>query len=162
VQVHATTVLALLLMKQFAELVQQPRQVGPEPVAPVLHAGIGDGQETHEQVRAADAVPAGVAGEAGRFLKRLQRLLAEQIDAELAAGKENVFLRVVGHDGGFRSALAIINTGALLIMADVQAGRKRGPRFCFSPAILMAVSAREIYYGLGDGPPAVPPDSGGA
>ena len=62
VQDQQRLLLAFFLVEQLTELVQQLGQVGTEALAPVVYSGIGRGEQAHEDVRAADAVPAGGAG----------------------------------------------------------------------------------------------------
>ena len=93
--------LPLLLAKELLKLTQDIGDVGPQALAPVAHARIRDGQESHENVRAADAVPVRLAGLAQRFADRHQSGLGEQFQAQLTVWLENIIQRFirVGHGG---------------------------------------------------------------
>src|SRR5207247_3737882 len=47
---------AVFLMEQLLKLSQELGKIGAEALAPVMHTWIGDGQQAHEDVRAAEAV----------------------------------------------------------------------------------------------------------
>ena len=49
------------LVKEFLKLVQKAIEIGAEKFAPGADARVGDSEEAHENMRAPDAVPAGVA-----------------------------------------------------------------------------------------------------
>src|SRR5262249_60573163 len=55
---------ALVLLEKLLKLGQQLGQVGPNALAPVTDAGIRRGQEAHEDVRAANTIPARLARQA--------------------------------------------------------------------------------------------------
>ena len=81
---------AVLLKEQFAELVEQAGKIGPESRGPLEHAGVRRGQQAHEQVRRANAVPVGGPGVGQRLAQHPRGLLVEKVRAEPAAGQENV------------------------------------------------------------------------
>jgi hypothetical protein len=92
-----------LLLEQFAELLQETGR-SARAVAPVADGGVGDGEQAHEDVRAAEALPARLAGQAQRLAQRRRSVVGEQVCAQPAAGVEDVLDRVFG-DGHERESL---------------------------------------------------------
>ena len=78
-------VLAVVLVEQLLELAEQLGRSAREAFAPVADAGVGDGEQAHEDVRAADAVPAGVAGQPQGFPEHLHGGVAQPV--QVAAGR---------------------------------------------------------------------------
>ena len=116
-------VLALFLVEQFLELAEQLGQVGLEAFAPVADAGVGHGQQAHEDVRAADAVPARFAGQPQRLVQGLDGRVGQQFQAETAAREKNVVHGFVRRRHGTRPFTN--RQGSLpLIMAHPFAQRK--------------------------------------
>jgi hypothetical protein len=92
--------LPLLLVKQLLELAQELGQVGPEAVAPAADAGVRGGQEAHEDVRAAHALPPGLAGHPQGLLQRLDRRVLQQFQAQLPPRqKDRVHRTIRGRHG---------------------------------------------------------------
>ena len=81
---------AVFLMEQLLKLSQELGKIGAEALAPVMHTWIGDGQQAHEDVRAAEAVPAGFAGQAQSFLQGLVRAVGQVGQTNSPAGLENI------------------------------------------------------------------------
>ena len=69
--------LAVLLVEQFLELIEQFGKVGLQTFAPVADAGVRDGEQSHEDVRTANAVPARIAGQTQRFAQGVNGFLRE-------------------------------------------------------------------------------------
>src|SRR5262249_55135200 len=82
--------LALVLVEQFLELAEQPGEVRAEAVAPEADAGVRPGEQSHEHVRATEAVPARLTRQPQRLLQGIDRRLRQQLQAEATAGLEDV------------------------------------------------------------------------
>ena len=89
-------VFALLLMEQFLELGEELGEVGAEPVAPVHNARIRDGQKAHEDVRAADAIPARLARQADRLAQSPRGAVGKVVKANGPAGLKHIVRGTVG------------------------------------------------------------------
>ncbi len=70
---------AFFLVKQFLELAEKLGKVGAKPIAPRADARVGNGKQSHENVRAAEAVPASFAGKTERFVENLGGRLAQAL-----------------------------------------------------------------------------------
>lgn len=114
---------AFLLKKEFAELIEQSRQVGAEAFAPILDARIGRGQQPHEEMRTAHAVPLGVARVPHRFIEGLDGTILQRVDAQAAAREKNIFGAFFGncHGAGPKRGCE----SSFLIMTHAEPQRKR-------------------------------------
>src|SRR5437763_14014068 len=84
-------------MKKLLKLTEQVCQVRLESLAPVAHARIRDREKAHENVRAADIVPARFAGETNRLVQGGQGRLVEKLHPQRARRKEYVVPGFVWH-----------------------------------------------------------------
>ena len=81
---------AVLLEEQFAELIEQAGEICPQPRCPLEDTGVGGGQEAHEKVRCADAVPVGGPSVSQCLAQHSRGWLVEEVGAETPTGQENV------------------------------------------------------------------------
>ena len=82
---------AVFLEKKLLELVDEPGQVGTQPLAPILNAGFGVFQKSHEQMRTANAVPARLPRQPQPLADGIDRGGRQQFQAKTAARQKDVF-----------------------------------------------------------------------
>jgi hypothetical protein len=87
--------LSFFLVEQFLELSKELGQVGPQSLPPVTDTDVGHGQETHEHMGTANAVPVGLAGQPQGVGDGIRRGFFEQFLAETTSRQENIRQRSV-------------------------------------------------------------------
>ena len=96
---------ALFLMKQFLKLAQDFTEIGAETLAPGADARIGIREQAHEDVRTANALPAGFLCEPDRFAENGGGGFGDEVGVKLTPRQENIILT------GFRRRHNAILTG---------------------------------------------------
>src|ERR1051326_7036748 len=77
-------------MEEFLELFEQLGEIGTQTSAPILHAGIRGRKQAHEDVRAANAVPASLASKTYGLIQRDGCFVGEHLTAKAPAGLKDV------------------------------------------------------------------------
>ena len=84
-------IFAVLLMEELLEVSENLRQVRLQSFAPVANRRIGSGEQSHEDVWTANAVPARLAGQPDGFLQCPACGAIEKLQANPSARLKNVF-----------------------------------------------------------------------